>query len=64
MVSYCELPISNFAITLRQVRAKYGQQAVYATIMAGRVKMGLGEYKTIALPMGMNIALGCWYLRD
>lgn len=43
MVSYCELLISNFAITLRQVRAKYGQQAVYATIMAGRVKMGLGE---------------------
>lgn len=43
MVSYCELPISNFAITLRQVRAKYGQQAVYATIMAGSVKMGLGE---------------------
>lgn len=43
MVSYCELPISNFAITLRQVWAKYGQQAVYATIMAGRVKMGLGE---------------------
>lgn len=43
MVSYCELPISNFAITLRQVRAKYGQQAVYATIMAGRVKMGLRE---------------------
>ena len=23
MVSYCELPISNFAITLRQVRAKW-----------------------------------------
>lgn len=43
MVSYCELPISNFAITLRQVWVKYGQQAVYATIMAGRVKMGLGE---------------------
>lgn len=43
MVSYCELPISNFAIALRQVRAKYGQQAVHDTIMAGRVKMGLGE---------------------
>lgn len=43
MVSYSELPISNFAVTLRQVWAKYGQQAVYATIMVGRVKMGLGE---------------------
>jgi len=43
MVSYCELPISNFAITLRQVRAEYGRLTVYATIMAGRVKMGLGE---------------------
>lgn len=43
MVSYCELSIFNFAITLRLVRAKYGQQAVHATIMAGRVKMGLGE---------------------
>lgn len=43
MVSYCELPISNFAITLRLVRVEYGRQAVYATIMAGRVKMGLGE---------------------
>lgn len=43
MVSYCELPISNFAITLRLVRAVYSRQAVHATIMAGRVKMGLGE---------------------
>lgn len=45
MVSYCELPISNFAITLRLVRAEYGRQAVHDTIMAGRVKMGLGEIK-------------------
>ena len=43
MVSYCELPISNFAITLRLVRSGYGQQALHATIMAGRVKMGVGE---------------------
>lgn len=45
MASYCELPISNFAIILRQVRAKYGQQAMYATIMAGRVMMGFGGIK-------------------
>ena len=43
MVSYCELPISNFAIILRQIKVEYGLQAVYATTMAGRVKMGLGE---------------------
>lgn len=43
MVSYCELPISYFAITLRLVKVEYGQQAVHDTIMAGRGKMGLGE---------------------
>lgn len=43
IVSYCELPISNFAITLRLVKVEYGRQAVHDTIMAGRVKMGLGE---------------------
>ena len=43
MVSYCELPISNFAITLRLVKVEYGQQAVHDTIMAGRGKMSLGE---------------------
>lgn len=45
MVSYCELPISNFAITLRQARAKYGQQAVYATLHGRKSEDGLGGIK-------------------